>query len=126
MDGQARTLGAHVDIGADESDGTIWPHGPYVIVRVSPDRQRCQRRLVLGRWPSGRSRPAIDAAAAVGGEVWVAAGTYPERITLRAYVAPLRRVCRHRDAAVGQRNWSANPTILDGNQAGSVVTATGG
>ena len=29
--------GQHVDIGADESDGTVWPAGPYVIVRVSPE-----------------------------------------------------------------------------------------
>jgi hypothetical protein len=36
MDRQARTMGLHVDIGADEADGTTWPAGPYVIVRVSP------------------------------------------------------------------------------------------
>ena len=65
----------------------------------------------------------IDAAAAVGGEVWVAAGTYQERITLRT--------CAHvyggfagTETQRSQRNWSANLTILDGNQAGSVVTAS--
>ena len=34
MDGQPRIQGAHVDIGADESDGTAWTFAPTV-VRVS-------------------------------------------------------------------------------------------
>ena len=37
MDGQPRKQGARVDIGADESDGTVWTDGPLAIVRVSPN-----------------------------------------------------------------------------------------
>ena len=37
MDAQPRQQGVHVDIGADESDVTAWPQGPYMIVRVSPN-----------------------------------------------------------------------------------------
>ena len=47
IDGQARIQGGHVDIGADESDGTVWPDGPYTIVRVAPDGDRPALELDL-------------------------------------------------------------------------------
>ena len=40
MDGQPRKQGVHVDIGADESDGTVWPPGSNSIVRVSLQGKR--------------------------------------------------------------------------------------
>ena len=67
---------------------------------------------------------AIDAAAAAGGEVWVAAGTYAERITLRSYVYVYGGFAGI-ETQRSERNWSAHPTVLDGNQGGSVVTASG-
>ena len=60
-------------------------------------------------------------AAAPGDEVWVAAGTYVERITLTADVAVYGGFAGN-EADRSQRDWKANLTILDGNQAGSVVT----
>jgi hypothetical protein len=65
---------------------------------------------------------AINAASS-GDEIWVAAGTYVEQITLKKDVAlygGFSDVETQRD----QRNWVANVAVLDGNQAGSVVTAS--
>ena len=83
LDGQARIqpLGGTVDIGADESDGTIPRPGPFVIVRVSPLGDDGQDG---SSWslPKRTVQAGIQAASAVGGDVWVQAGTYYERITL--------------------------------------------
>ena len=60
--------------------------------------------------------------AAAGDQVWVAAGTYVENITLTAEVA-LYGGFAGTEADLVQRNWTVNVTVLDGNRAGSVVTA---
>ena len=64
----------------------------------------------------------IDVALASGQEVWVAAGTYAERITLRSYVYVYGGFAGT-ETQRSERNWSAHPTVLDGNQGGNVVTA---
>jgi parallel beta-helix repeat protein len=122
MDGQARIQGSHVDIGADESDGTNWPAGPYV-VRVSPQGDDANDGTT---WALAKRtvQAGIDAAAAEGGEVWVKSGTYGERISLRTYVYVYGGFVGT-ETARDQRAWSANVTILDGQQGGSVVTARG-
>jgi hypothetical protein len=121
MDGQPRKQGAHVDIGADESDGTAWSGGPYIVVRVSPNGDDAQDG---SSWPLAKRtvQAGIDAAASVGGEVWVAVGTYVERIALRncAYVYG---GFAGGEAQRSARDWKHNSTVLDGNQGGSVVTA---
>ena len=124
IDGQARQLGAHVDIGADESDGTVWPQGPYIVVRVSPSGSDANDG---SSWPLAKRtvQAAINAAALVGGDVWVMAGTYQGCISLPAF-AHLYGGFVGTETQRSARDWSANRTILDDNKAGDVVTATGG
>ena len=117
IDGQARVIGTHVDIGADESDGTFWPAGSYAIVRVSPQGADVNDG---SSWTSAKRtvQAAIDAASKPGGEVWVKAGTYLERITLRSHVyvyGGFAGTETHRD----QRSWRAWTSILDGQGTGS-------
>ncbi len=121
IDGQARTQGSHVDIGADESDGTVWVKGPYVIIRVGPDGDDANDGA---SWPSAKRtvQAGIDTASAMGGEVWVEAGTYPERITLRPFTHVYGGFNQTEDTRE-QRDFRSNVTILDGQQGGSVVTA---
>src|SRR5205085_12309971 len=74
IDGQPRILAGGVDIGADESDGTLWPDGPRT-VRVRPDGDHHNDG---SSWASAMRTPqaAVDGMALRGGEVWIAAGTY--------------------------------------------------
>ncbi len=126
MDGQPRIqpFGGTVDIGADESDGKVWSVGPYIILRVSPVGDDTNDG---SSWAFAKRtvQAGIDAASALGGEVWVQAGTYYERITLHPYAyvyGGFGSVETLRD----ERDWRANVTTLDGQQEGSVVTAREG
>ncbi len=123
IDGEPRIqpVGGTVDIGADESDGTIWPAGPYVIVRVSPDGADDNDG---SSWELAKRtvQAAIDVASELRGEVWVAAGTYYERITLLPY-AYVYGGFAGTETERSERDWVANVTVLDGQQGGSVVTA---
>jgi len=121
LDGQPRILPAAgtVDIGADESDGTSPP--ALLVVRVCPPGDDAHDG---SSWPSAKRtvQAAIDAAAATGGEVWVQAGTYYERINLPRYVHVYGGFAGT-ETARDQRDWQANVTTLDAQQQGSVVTA---
>ncbi len=64
-------------------------------------------------------------AAASGNQVWVAAGTYAQCITLKTGLA-LYGGFAGTETDLSQRDWVTNVTILDGNQAGSVVTVPDG
>ncbi len=64
-------------------------------------------------------------ASVSGGEVWVAAGTYVERITLKAGVGLYGGFVGTENTRT-QRNWRVNVTVLDGNRSGSVVTSLTG
>lgn len=66
----------------------------------------------------------LDAASS-GGEVWVAAGTYIERITLKDGVR-LYGGFSGQESALGERDFETYETILDGNREGAVVTAPEG
>ncbi len=66
----------------------------------------------------------LDAASS-GGEVWVAAGTYIERITLKDGVR-LYGGFSGQESALGERDFETHETILDGNREGAVVTAPEG
>ncbi|HSA29788.1 MAG TPA: right-handed parallel beta-helix repeat-containing protein [Phycisphaerae bacterium] len=120
LDGQPRIQGAHVDIGADESDGTEPPTGPYVIVRVSPDGNDANDG---SNWTAAKRtvQAGIDAAAALGGEVWVKTGTYLERIALLPY-AHVYGGFGGTETAREQRDFRTHITVLDGQQGGLVVT----
>jgi parallel beta-helix repeat protein len=122
LDAQPRIQppGGAVDIGADESDGAS-PESPG-IVRVSPLGNDAQDG---SSWPLAKRtvRAAIDAVARAGGEVWVQAGTYAERIELTPFVHVYGGFAGTESALV-QRDWKTRVTTLDGQQQGSVVTAT--
>lgn len=74
IDGLDRIIGAGVDIGADEFDGTVWDGAPTV-VHLSPAGDDGNEGL---SWASAKATlpAAIHAAAIKGGEVWVAGGQY--------------------------------------------------
>ena len=126
IDGQMRIQSEDgtVDIGADESDGTIWNPGPYVIVRVSPDGDDAQNG---SSWTLAKRtvRAGIGTAAALGGDVWVHAGTYAECVTLHSY-AHVYGGFAGGETERDERDWESNVTILDGQQQGSVVTVLAG
>jgi len=121
LDAQPRIQGPHVDIGADESDGTIRPAGPRRIVRVGPEGDDGNDG---SSWAAAMRtvQAGIDAASVAGGEGWVSAGTYAERIALPPFVHVFGGF-HGTEAFRDQRDFRANRTILDGQQAGSVVTA---
>ena len=124
MDGQSRIQGAHVDIGADESDGTIWPASPYAVVRVSPNGNDGNDG---SSWVLAKQtvQAGIDSVSASGGEVWVRTGVYNERITLRGYAYIYGGFAGTEDSR-DHRDWRAQPTVLDGQASGSVVTVLTG
>jgi parallel beta-helix repeat protein len=123
IDKQGRIEGTHVDIGADESYGEAQTTTP-TIVRVSTDGNDSndgsdwlQTKLTI--------QAAIDTVTQSGGEVWVKAGTYSERITLRQHVH-LYGGFDGAETERSERDWRANLTIIDGGQNGSVVTVRAG
>ncbi len=126
IDGEPRTLplAGTVDIGADESDGTVWSEGPYAIVRVSTTGDDANDgsswALAIRSVQAG-----IDIAAALGGEVWVQAGTYEGCITLHSY-AHVYGGFAGSETSRDERDWRTSDTILDGQQEGSVVAAYAG
>ncbi len=126
LDGEPRIHPADgiVDIGADESDGSLWPAGPYAVVRVSPlgDDINDGSSWALAKYTV---QAAVDAASVLGGEVWVRSGSYEENITLHPYAYLYGGFAGDEDVR-GERDWVANVTILDGRQQGAVVTANAG
>ncbi|MCX7045271.1 MAG: right-handed parallel beta-helix repeat-containing protein [Candidatus Sumerlaeota bacterium] len=54
-------------------------------------------------------------------EIWIARGTYPERISMRSGQS-IYGGFSGTESALAERNWTANETTLDGGAAGSVVT----
>ncbi len=121
MDGQARIQNNHTDIGADESDGTVWPKGPAIVIRVSPEGDDANDGST---WLLAKRtvQAAINTASASGGDVWVKAGYYPERIELRIY-AHIYGGFAGTEIVRNNRDWTTNTTILDGQAGGSVVTS---
>ncbi len=122
LDGQPRTLGLAVDIGADESDG-LPPPRLVRVVHVSPDgddgRDGSDWAAAVASVQQG-----IDLASRTGGEVWVRAGTYVENVTVRAFTR-LYGGFAGTETSASQRDWRANPTVLDGAGEGTVVVMFG-
>jgi parallel beta-helix repeat protein len=124
MDNQPRTQGSSVDIGADESDGTLWPDNPHSIFFVSPNGDNANNG---SSWSSAKKtvQAGIDAAFNnTGGEIWVATGTYAERVTVKANCY-LYGGFSGTETVRTERNIKLNETILDGSGGGSVVTCNG-
>ncbi len=117
IDGQPRIQGAAVDIGADESDGSFY--GPPLIIRVSAagnDNNDGSSWALAKRTVQG----GINAVGR-GGEVWVRAGTYPERIAVPAFTY-LFGGFAGTETNRSLRNWQTNASTVDGMLGGSVVT----
>ena len=74
-------------------------------------------------WAVARdSLPDALGAAVEGDQIWVARGTYVGRVNLVLGVK-LYGGFDGTETTLEQRDWTANRTILDGNQSGAVVTA---
>lgn len=125
IDGESRIQPGEgtVDIGADESDGTVWGTSG-TIVRVSPDGNDTNDG---SSWESAKKtvQAAIDTAAASGGEVWVEAAVYDGLSVVPPFVH-LYGGFAGTETLRSQRDWLTNVTTLDGGEASRVVVAEAG
>lgn len=120
-DGQDRVQGGRVDIGADESDGTMWAAGPYAVVRVSPLGNDANDG---SSWALAKRtlQAGIDASSAVGGEVWVRSGIYYQGIIMHPY-AHIYGGFAGTESARDERDWTRNRCVIDNAGNRAVVTA---
>lgn len=124
MDGQARVQEGAVDIGADESDGTLWTVNSPIVVRVSTNGNDSNNG---SSWVLAKKtiQAGIDAAYAnEGGEVWVKAGTYYEAITLKTD-CDLYGGFAGTESKRSERNSNINKSIINGSGTSNIVTANG-
>lgn len=121
--GKPRIIGDHIDIGADESDGTMWTPSSRTL-RVSPTGNDANDG---SSWPLAKLTIAAALGAAEGGdEVWVAQGTYLEHIAIPAGVELFGGFAGSEEHRV-QRDWNENVAVIDGSQpvAGSLALCVG-
>ncbi len=111
LDGKARVVGEAPDIGADEFDGTTFDIADRVFY-VRPEGQDTNSGIT---WEAAKQTlgAALAAAAVDGGEVWVAAGTYQERVQVDLFTY-LYGGFSGTETNRSARNWFAQPCILDG------------
>jgi hypothetical protein len=102
------------------------------VIRVKPVSAGGNDNYTGQDWNHAKAtvQGAISAAAA-GDQIWVAAGTYEERIHNRVVNDQAVNVALYGGFAgtendLSERNWNINSTILDGTGSGTVVTITGG
>ena len=120
IEGEDRIVNGTVDIGADESDGTSWDV-PTPVIRVRPDGNDAEDGST---WAKAKRTVGAGVTAAFlggGGEVWVAEGTYVERIAVNAFTY-LYGGFEGTETGRDQRDFTAHPTILDGGGVPNVVT----
>jgi len=126
IDGESRIYNSILDIGADEWNGTDPGSVTPKVYYVSPGGSG---NKTGDNWQNAADsvQTAITAASlAGGGEVWVASGTYKGtngKATLKSFVK-LYGGFTIGDTSKSDRNWKNNPTILDANASGSVITIT--
>lgn len=120
FEGQSRIIGNGVDIGADESDGTVW-NSAAPIVYVRPDGSDSSNGL---SWATAKKTltGALFSASAKGWEIWVAKGTYSEHINLAPFVY-LYGGFNGTESSRDQRNVNDNETIIDGSGSKTIVTS---
>ena len=89
-------------LGSDAADGSTWDLAKATV------------------------QAGVDAASSLGGgDVWVAAGVYKERITMKAGVA-LYGGFTGVETDISQRDWKLNVTTLDASRKGAVITVSTG
>lgn len=119
IDGQSRTIGAHVDIGSDESDGTVWTPPAPTVWYIAPTGNDSNDGK---SWTQAKSTIGGVVAVARGSdEVWIAKGTYTGPFSLSCSVA-MYGGFGGSETARGQRDWRTNATILDGG--GPAISST--
>jgi hypothetical protein len=121
VDGDPRLTNGAVDIGADEFSGRIWPAQTH-IVRVSKSGSDSNDG---SSWDTAMLTvgAALEAIAPTGGEVWVGAGVYTERVYVMEYISLYGGFAGTENAPDERRPGFV--TTLDGGKGGSVVTLSG-
>lgn len=120
IDGETRIQGAKVDIGSDESDGTVWTV-PSLTLHVSPAGNDANDGLA---WATAkRTLVAALGSAKPKDEIWVAHGTYVGNPVVSVAAIGLYGGFSGSETETSQRNPRVNATVLDGNQSGTVVTS---
>lgn len=124
LDLEARIQGDRVDIGADESDGSLRPGIIPTIVRVIPDGNDENDG---SSWDLAKKtiQAAIDDATEIGGEIWVKAGAYNENICIWPKVS-LYGGFAGNETDKSQRNPKSNITIIYGAGLDNVVSVCSG
>lgn len=121
IEGRSRILGAAVDIGAYESDGTVFSI-PRPVVRVSPNGDDAHDG---SSWPLAKRTVQAAVALAAGGEIWVAAGVYAGHVSLPAFT-DLYGGFAGSETNRDDRNPATNETILDAGGTGSAIVVLPG
>lgn len=120
IDGNARVVGAHVDIGADEYTTAPTAVASRRVLYVAPSGS--DNNTGLG-WAAAKSTiQAAITASLPGDEIWVAAGTYAEHLYLKPGVSLLGGFAGT-ETSSSQRDAVANVVIVDGANGTRLVDA---